>query len=224
MSLMTDSAAAAPNSRLNSLLIGRLSWIRLTVTGLALLANGCGGASPSSILRTGTPAEAAAKAAGQYDSNKDGKIDKQELAASPALLAGLPHIDANRDGSIDIAELQKRFEAHDNMTDLASFDVQVLSGQAPLAGAEVTFTAEPFMGEGKQPYVGTTAENGVCGLRGQEAEVPGVPLGFYRVRIVHVASGVDITRGCEVAADLPTRNGMAFDVKLASGPIANSGR
>ena len=83
---------------------------------------------------------------------------------------------------------------------------------------------EPFMGEGKQSYLGTTSDNGVCGLKGQQANVPGVPMGFYQVRIVHVASGVDLTRGCEVATDLPTAHSMIFDTKLATVSGAAAGR
>jgi hypothetical protein len=80
------------------------------------------------------------------------------------------------------------------------------------------------MGEGKQPYVGTTGDNGMCGLKGQVANVDGVPVGFYQVRIVHAASGVDVTRGCEVATDLPTANSMVFDTKLATVDGGASGR
>jgi hypothetical protein len=159
-----------------------------------------------------------------HDSNKDGKLAKQELSGAPSLTGSVRHVDANGDGTVSLAELQSRFEAHDKMPDLASFDVQVTANRVPLAGAEVTFTAEPFMGEGKQPYAGTTAENGICGLRGQVANVPGVPVGFYQVRIVHAASGVDVTRGCEVATDLPTANLMAFDTKLPTVSAEASGR
>src|SRR5215207_9564755 len=69
----------------------------------SLLVCGCNGPSPASILRTGSPSEAAAKAAELYDSNRDGKFDKQELSAAPSLLSSLSHADANRNGAIEIA-------------------------------------------------------------------------------------------------------------------------
>jgi hypothetical protein len=199
-------------------------WNGILVLSSVVVAGGCSKASRESILRRGTPAEAAAKAMELHDSNKDGKLDKQELAAASSLTGSLRYIDANRNGAIELAELQGRFEAHDAMPDLASFDVQITANRAPLAGAEVTFTAEPFMGEGKQPYVGTTADNGMCGLRGQVANVDGVPIGFYQVRIVHTASGVEVTRGCEVATDLPTANRMIFDTELATIADGDTGR
>lgn len=200
------------------------AWNGILVLSSVVMAGGCNTASPGSILRTGTPAEAAAKAMELHDSNKDGKLDKLELAATSSLASSLRHIDANRDGAVSLAELQARFEGHDAMADLASFDVQITANRAPLAGAEVTFAAEPFMGEGKQAYVGATGDNGMCGLKGQTANVPGVPVGFYQVRIVHAASGVDVTRGCEVATDLPTANRMVFDTKLETVASGATGR
>jgi hypothetical protein len=188
------------------------------------MIGGCSTASPASILRTGAPGEAAAKVMDLHDANKDGKLDKRELAVASSLTGSLRHIDANRNGAIDLAEMQSRFAAHDNMPDLASFDVQIVANRAPLAGAEVTFTPEPFMGEGKQSYAGVTAENGVCGLRGQVANVPGVPVGFYQAKIIHGPSGVDVTHGCEVATDSPTANIMVFDTKLGTLSGGASGR
>jgi hypothetical protein len=196
---------------------------RLLWCALLLASPGCGDGSPAAILRTGSPADAAGKALQLHDSNQDGKLDTSELGAVPSLAGSVRRIDSNRDGAIAQAELEARFNAHDAMADLATFDVEVLQNGSPLDGAVVTFTAEPFMGEGKQAYVGTTTANGMCGLVGESVQIPGVPIGFYRVRIVHAASGADVNRGCEVATDLPTANRLAFDTKVA-GPIASGGR
>src|SRR5687767_9647499 len=77
---------------------------------LAVVA-GCGKASSGSVLRSGTPDEAAAKVLELYDTNKDGKIVTAELAASPGLRDGLPRIDSNRDKAIDLSEMTARFAA-----------------------------------------------------------------------------------------------------------------
>jgi hypothetical protein len=196
---------------------------RLLLCASLLALPGCGDDSPAAILRTGSPADAAAKALQLHDSNNDGKLDKSELGAVPSLAGSVLHVDANRDGAIAQAELEARFTAHDAMADLATFDVEVTENGSPLDGAVVTFIAEPFMGEGKQAYVGTTAANGMCGLVGESVKIPGVPVGFYRVQIAHAASGADVTRGCEVATDLPTANRLAFDTKIA-GPITSGNR
>jgi hypothetical protein len=190
----------------------RRSSFALLVLPLAL---GCG-KSGGTLRREGSPEEAATKVMELYDGNKDGKITSDELAASPALVDGLSRIDTNRDGAIDLAEMTARFTAHDSMSHLVAFEVQVTSKRVPLDGAVITFTAEPFMGEGKQAYVGTTAA-GLCQqLEGQERKVPGVPTGYYKVHIVHEASGTDATRGVEVADDTPSPNRLAFDTQLAA--------
>jgi hypothetical protein len=164
-----------------------------------------------SQLRTSSPAEAAAAVMSSYDANNDGKIDAKELEASLALADGLPRIDANRDGAIDAAEMQARFEKHDQMSDVVGFDVSVTAKGRLVIGADVTFTPEPFMGEGKQSYVGRTNKGGSTTIRGQDVELLGVPTGYYTVRLVHEGSKLDVKRGIEVADDTPSPNGLTFD-------------
>jgi hypothetical protein len=196
------------------------------IAASALLTGGLGCSNPAvSQLRTLTPAEAAAKAHEIYDANKDGKLDSEELKQCPALMDGMARIDSNKDKSIDRAELEARFAAHDGMSDIVGFDVVVAANRTPLVGAQVTYRPEPFMGEGKQSYVGTSGEGGLAYLTGEAVEMPlGVPTGFYKVRVVHSQSGVDATLGCEVADDSPSANRMTFDVKAGTTPIGVSGR
>lgn len=193
---------------------------RMSVLIVALIvAAGCS-KSGVSQFRTNAPAEATALVLERYDSNKDGKLVAGELAASPGLVDGVGRIDANRDGGFDAAELEARFAAHDQMSDIIGFQVRITANQAPLSGATVTFIPEPFMGEGKQSYVGTTADSGMCYVSGDEVKLPGVPVGFYKVHIVHAASGADVTRGCEVGDDMPSPNRLAFDTELSTVPTA----
>jgi hypothetical protein len=189
----------------------------LSLTGImgASLAAilGCSGSAVSQV-RTGTPQEAAAKAFEIYDADSDGKLADDELQKCLSIASALDRIDSNRDSAVDLAEMEARFAAHDELADLVGFDIRITSKQEPLVGATITYTPEPFMGEGKQNYVGTSTDGGNCYVVGQEVEFPGVPIGFYQVRIVHQASGVDVTRGCEVAGDAPTANRMEFDVAV----------
>ncbi len=67
------------------------------------------------------------------------------------------------------------------------------------------------MGQGKQNYVGTSA-NGLVNLQGSEVQMPGLPTGYYTARVVHTASGVDVSRGFEIADDVPSPNRLLFDV------------
>lgn len=198
---------------------GTIRWSTcLQCLHLASLVAALAGCSKSSIsqLRTNSPDAAAGLALDLYDANRDGKISQDELAKSLSLVDGRSRIDSNNDHAIDRAELVARFQKHDQMSDAVSFSLQVLNKGAPMSGATVTYVPEPFMGEGKQSYVGTVADNGFCTLEGEQAHMPGgsVPTGFYKVHIVDQASGIDIERGIEVADDSPTANRVMFDAAI----------
>jgi hypothetical protein len=178
----------------------------LFVLGLS----GCGGKSPVSQLRDGTPPEAAAKVMELYDGDSDGKLVAAELAASPGLTEGLSRIDANKDGAVDLAEMTARFTALDDLSDVVSMQVMVTSNGTPLDGAVVTLTPDPCMGEDKQAYEGTTI-NGVVAPVGLVTPMP-TPTGYYTLHIVHATTGVDLTRGHEVTEDGPSPNRLTVDV------------
>jgi hypothetical protein len=189
----------------------------LSAIGLA----GCGGKSATSQLRDGTPAEAAAKVMELYDGDQDGKLVTAELAASPGLAEGLSRIDKNRDGDVDLAEITARFTALDDLSDVVPVQVTVTAKGTPLDGAVVTMTPDPCMGESKQSYEGTTA-NGMATPFGKTTPMP-TPTGYYTLHIVHSPTGVDLTRGHEVAEDAPSPNRLAIDVS-GKTPPAGRGR
>ncbi|MBA4104802.1 MAG: hypothetical protein C0485_03510 [Pirellula sp.] len=184
---------------------------------------GCGGRSPVSQLRDGTPAEAAARVMKFYDANSDGKVAADELAASPGLLDGLSRIDSNKDGAIDLEEMTARFGKHDEQSNIIAFQLNVAANGAPLDGAVVTFTPDPATaGEGKQSYSGTSAAGGV-GLKGSELSMPGLPAGYYTVQISQPAQSIDFKRGVEIGDDVPSPNRITIDVS-AKKPSGSSGR
>jgi hypothetical protein len=179
---------------------------RPNIASLLLVAvAGCGG-SVASQLPSNEPMQAAAKAMELYDRNGDGKLAADELAECPALIAGLPRIDQNADRSITAEEIQSRFEAIDGQSDIKALDLSVTYQRRPLGGATVTFTPEPFMGEGLQSYSGVTTDQGRCELIGTEVDLYGLPVGYYKVDIVQAGHGINATRGVEVADDTPTGN------------------
>jgi len=177
-------------------MIAMLSLITIT---------GCGG-SVASQLPSYDPVQAASKAMELYDRNGDGKLAADELRECPALVVGLPRIDRNSDRSITAEEIQARFEALDNQSDIKGLDLSVTSQRRPLGGATVTFTPEPFMGEGLQSYSGVTSEPGRCELVGSEVDLYGLPVGYYKVHIVHEGQGINAIRGAEIADDAPAGN------------------
>jgi hypothetical protein len=74
------------------------------------------------------------------------------------------------------------------------------------------------MGDGLQSYSGVTSEQGRCEPIGGEVDLYGLPVGYYKVHIVHEGQGIDATRGCEVADDAPTGN--RIEIALYPGPNA----
>jgi hypothetical protein len=166
---------------------------------------GCGG-SVASQLPTIDPAKNAAKAMELYDANGDGKLVKDELRNCPSLLVAAPRLDQNSDGAIATEEIAERFDALQSHSDIKVVDLTVTLKRKPLAGATVTFTPEPFMGEDLQTYTGVTSDQGRCELIGTEVDLYGIPIGFYKVDIVHQQHGVNAVRGVEVADDVPSIN------------------
>jgi hypothetical protein len=174
-------------------------------TLVLLVIGGCGG-SVASQLPSIDPAESAAKAIELYDRSGDGTLVTDELRQCPALVAALRRIDKNSDATITAEEIQSRLEELDRQSDVKVLDLSITSKRRPLGGASVTFTPEPFMGEGLQSYSGVTSEQGRCELIGSEVDLYGLPVGYYKVNIVHGGQGIDATRGIEVADDMPFGN------------------
>jgi hypothetical protein len=168
-------------------------------------ASGCGG-SVKSQLPSYDPVYAGSKATELYDSNQDGKLSAEELRDCPALLASRQRIDTNSDGAITTDEIESRFAALDKQSDIIALDLRITSKRRPLSGATVTFTPEPFMGDGLQSYSGVTSDHGTCELIGTDVDLYGLPVGYYKVHIVHAGQSIDATHGCELADDTPTGN------------------
>ncbi len=153
--------------------------------------------------------EAALKA---YDTDGDGRIAGAELDQSPALKGALKRIDSNSDGAISGAEIKARFEAYQSQSQLVATSVLVMLDNKPLVDAKVVLEPEPFMGEALPSFSGTSDADGPIVPRDPDNELPGLPLGFYRVLISQPQRNVDATLGCEIADDVPAVNRMVFKV------------
>jgi hypothetical protein len=173
----------------------------LLIVMLSIGVIGCGGGVDKQLSREAAPVDAAAGAVQTYDKDGDGQISAEELKDAPALAAGAMRIDSNQDGMLSKDELQARFEAYENHSDLIAVAVNVAAKRRPLPGATVTLTPEPYMGEGLQSYTGVTTEGGSCQLQGTEMALPGLPIGFYQAHIVQQELGIDKIVGCEIADD-----------------------
>jgi hypothetical protein len=167
---------------------------------LLILLCGCN-SLPDGNLRKYDPPAAAAKAMEIYDANRDGRLAADELKKSPSLAESFVRLDTNRDNALTTDEIQTRFEAADQWPDYVGLDVWITSKGRPLVGAELTLTPEQFMGENYPVLSGTSAAGGSGVGPTDDRGLPGVPAGFYTVRIVHTGQKIDVSRGFEIASD-----------------------
>src|SRR5262249_21344908 len=77
--------------------------------GLALFLAGCSGGQPAAVeMPAFSPEDAAGQAMAQYDTNKDGFLDDEELKRCPALRGAVSKIDKNGDGKLTKEEIVQR--------------------------------------------------------------------------------------------------------------------
>ncbi len=124
--------------------------------------------------------EAAAKAMEQYDKNKDGVLDSEELKQCPALLSCLP----SGNSKLSKDEIEARIAAYSaSGIGLMQYSCEVTQNGATVAGATVTLTPEAFLGPNFKPASGVTDSNGIAILAIAGEKLPGLPCGLYQVSI-----------------------------------------
>lgn len=159
---------------------------RRTYLALATLATlaGCGGQPQAPAFPRIDPQAAATDAVRLYDRNDDGLLDADELAESPPLAASVKRLDKDGDGAVSAGEIRGRIEEWLNSgASLVGAIAQVTLDGAPLGGAEVTVEPEPFLGAAYAPATSRTDADGVATFTGHDPRLPGLHLGYYRVRI-----------------------------------------
>ena len=87
--------------------MSRFHRLLLPALAAAALASGCSG-PPAPQWPELVPGDVAKRAMDQYDKNHDGKIDAEELKASPALLEAMATMDVNHEGSLTEAKIAER--------------------------------------------------------------------------------------------------------------------
>lgn len=154
----------------------------LLLAGFVFLAVACSGRR---VQVPAIPAEKAAQEAlKQYDTNKDGVVDKAELKACPALASCLKIVDKNRDGKLSGDEITERIKSYQiSRVGLAAVIVKVTLDGKPLTGATVTLVPERFLGDEIKPASGVTDSSGVANLATEGEEVPGVACGMFRIQV-----------------------------------------
>jgi hypothetical protein len=167
--------------------------IRLAVCLALSLAAGCSGAPAPVAVTTYEETSIGQRALDEYDKNKDGKLDATELADCPGLHRSLPDVDRNKDGSLDAGEITERIKEYQaGNVGQTTVVCQVLRGEAPLAGATVTFVPEKFMRDSLVPGSAVVTPDGVAQPAMEGFAVPGLRCGFYRVEVsLKNAAGVE---------------------------------
>ena len=195
------------------------------LVSICLLAtSGCGGFAPPSV----DPALAANTAMSQYDKNGDGELDREELAACPALIDALVEYDLNGDKQISHEKLtviqKKMYNSEISLT--ATYCRVTLNGK-PLQGAKVLFIPEGFLGENTTlPAEGVTDGSGMTDMSVPVEELPEelkryrkLHAGVYRVEITHpevelpARYNTESELGYEVHPDAHGGSHAVFDLK-----------
>jgi hypothetical protein len=155
---------------------------------LALLLAGCSGGQPAAVEPPAfSPEDAAGQAMTQYDTNKDGFLDDEELKRCPALRGAVSKIDKNGDGKLTKEEIVQRLASiQATKAGLVGFPCQVLMNDSPFAGAKVTFVPEKFMGPNFKPASGVSDAEGNVQLTVEGLNAAGVQPGYYRIEVSKV--------------------------------------
>jgi hypothetical protein len=173
----------------------------------------------SSVNSGVSPAGAAAKAMEQYDSNKDGAIDAEELKKCPPLAASLRNYDLDADGNIAADEITIRLERLlADRNNLAAVDLTVMLDGQPLSGATVKLRPAAFLGGELDVAEGVTDETGIAR---PTIPVEHLPAEFSNSPLVQkIPYGVEITHPDR---QLPAKYNTASELGFEVDPSARGG-
>jgi hypothetical protein len=124
------------------------------------------------------------------DKNRDGVLDKGELAAAPGLQAAAVaeggSADRNGDGKLSRDEIRERIAYYQETAQgMQSQGIEVHLGGQKVAGALVEISPEPFLAGVLKPAKATTREDGwaLPGVEGIDIPgvAPGIQPGMYRI-------------------------------------------
>ena len=186
--------------------------INLTPIFVVIAITGCSRYPEAPAFPEIDPVDAAAQAIIHYDKNGDNQLSASELSGSPSLAASMKRIDKNQDGAITAEEIEKRLRDWlDSGTSLVGAMVMVTLNGEPLVDAEIVVEPETFLGKAYKTARATTDETGMATFEGHDPELPGLHLGFYRVRVSKLGENgkeqlpekynTDTELGVEIAGD-----------------------
>jgi len=177
---------------ITAFLVGRSHMI-VPIVALGLVA-GCS-TGPSRIAGVQIDVDRAAnRIMAQYDTNHDGSLSPEELAAVPAIDINRRWYDADNDNRISQTELRNGLRDIFNPKDgLLSVACEVTHNGQPVSGATVKFVPLPELDGAIPPASGVTDKNGATMLNLAESDrptntpkrIPVVRPGLYLVEVTH---------------------------------------
>lgn len=197
----------------------------LAVAAIAsLLLSGCMREPPPAKMISIDATDAGQKALAEYDTNKDGKISGPELDKAASLKDGLAGFNTTKDKGVTAAMITERITKWQDVYKtglMGGVMCQVNKGGKPLAGAEVKFVPETFLGENMKVGVGTTGPDGIAMMAVPTTsadEGQGIPPGWYKIQVTKGAEvpakyNTQTTIGVEVAPDVRRNSGIVVDIK-----------
>ncbi|MGD0654415.1 MAG: hypothetical protein ABSA16_08740 [Thermoguttaceae bacterium] len=180
---------------------------------------------PSRIVPPSIDADTAGQEAIKlYDADHDGKISGAELDKVPSLVKGLPNFPSTKEKGVTAADITARIKAWQATRTgrMGGVVCKITRNGKPLAGANVKFVPEKFLGGNMPECSGTTGMDGNAKisvpLTGPE-DVAGVPPGYYRVEVTMADGSIpakyntQTILGEEIFPDKRGGGGMSFDIK-----------
>ena len=208
--------------------------VLLAVAAIAVGSGPAGGAAaPRRVMPPAIDAEKAGRLAiAQYDANRDGLIDRQELEKAPALKASIGNLDTNKDRKVSGQEIAARVQSwKDSKIGLMSLACTVTLDGKSLSGATVTFQPEECLGPEVPSASGRTDNDGLAAISrpltppDPYPALPGICCGLYRVTVSKTLDGKETippryntqtVLGQEVAADARgIQEGIVFALQSA---------
>jgi hypothetical protein len=170
------------------------------------------------------PVEASRQAMELYDTDHDGELSDQELAACPGILQHRDVYDTDHNGKISRQEVEDRIlSLRSSRVGLTILQVQVRLDGRPLISAVVKLIPEKYLGDDIKAAVGTTAGGGLASMRIPEEDLPaaqhglaGVHYGTYKVEITHPTVKIPAKYNTQTTLGYETEPGnpyVNFDLK-----------
>lgn len=167
-----------------------MGWI---LVGACMSMVGCNrGPAPVRIPYV-DPVAASEGAIELYDTNSDGQLSEQELAACPGILTNLSLYDTDGDKSLTQEEIESRLRGFfPRNVGLTGLSVSVSLDGRPLPEATVKLIPEKYLGDEVKPAWGYTTRRGIApmDIRAEdkpetERDLHGIHYGTYKVEITH---------------------------------------